>query len=209
MSENSTNIDDLIPSKFDLGDDIFDDGMSEAADDISAEINAEIRQYKQENKPEKRETKIDELISNEEVSPERLSPSKKKKVHFEGAVPVAEPSAIQSSKHNITMEECSSKLQEELITVSEKMNEHYKEQIAELEKQLLVDREELSKKSKIFENYKTSLISVILFLMFNIPALQSVIVKIAPKAIQNSPVLKLVYLAIIFAIIQIVATVFA
>lgn len=182
MSESATNIDDLIPGD----NDIFNDASSDiSVDEITATINSEIKKYKKTG-------------SIEEET--RKSPPKSKKVHFE---PPPQPQVPM-----IPMEECTQQLNKALEETKEKLKAHYQEQITELEKQYQKDTEERSKKSKFFENYKTSLISVILFLLLSLTSFQGIILKLSPKIVQNSPVLKLIFLAVVFAVIQFTGSMF-
>lgn len=178
MSESATSIDDLIPEE----NDIFNDASSDiSVDEITATINSEIKKYKK--------------TGNIEEEP---APSKSKKVHFEP------PQQIPM----IQVEECTQQLNNALEETKEKLKVHYQEQITELEKHYQKDSEERSKKSKFFENYKTSLISVILFLLLSLTSFQNIILKLSPKIVQNSPVLKLIFLAIVFAVIQFTGSMF-
>jgi hypothetical protein len=180
MSESATSIDDLIPGE----NDIFNDAASDiSVDEITATINSEIKKYKKTGN-----------IEEEPVQP------KSKKVHFE---PPPQPQVPM-----IPVEECTQQLNKALEETKEKLKAHYQEQIGELEKQYQKDTEERSKKSKFFENYKTSLISVILFLLLSLTSFQNIILKLSPKIVQNSPVLKLIFLAVVFAVIQFTGSMF-
>lgn len=180
MSEKS--IEDFISNEAINSDDIFDGASDISNDEITATINAEIQK-----------------LTSKSEEKERASPAKKK-VHFEPPQPQIPM---------IPVDECTSQLTKELEEMKEKLKAHYSEKLMEVEKQYQKERDESTKKSKFFENYKTSLISVILFLLLNISTLQSIIMKFAPKIVQNSSVLKLIYLAVVFAIIQFTVAFFA
>ena len=196
----------------------IDEGLSD--DEITATINSEMKKY---SKKKEMATNIDDIIESEaesfpvaetiidvnttdnrisndsrvvtdsrrQESPKRES-QEKKRVHFKEETP------------KITLEECGNRLQEELNTITDQLHKKY----INLEEQLRSEYENTNEKSKYFENYKTSLISVILFLLLNLTMIQTLLLKPVPTIIKNSSVLQLIYFAVVFAFIQFTVSAF-
>lgn len=162
-------------------DDIFSD------DEINATFNNNIE-------PEFKE--IDEDDQRSEMSediPKLFNKKQNKKaVKFE----VDKEKIIEEAlKGKIDINDCNKKIQEEITNVEN----YYKQKINEITQNITQEKEQEKSKNKYFENYKSTLISIILFLLLNITFIKNNIINIMPKIIKDSVLLHTIVLSGLFA----------